>query len=75
MRSGFIYTVGSGIDPSQLLRRIESRSIHRVSAKISRGDVEFTCHSSAWSLSIDGLVDYKIPYGLQLTKWDAIALI
>ena len=60
----------SSIDTSQLLRRIES---HRMYTKISSGDLEFTSQSSAWSLSVDGLVDYEIPSGLHLTKLDAIA--
>ena len=63
----------SSIYASQLLRRTESQNNHRVYAKISSGDIEFTSQSSAWSLSIDGLVDCKIPSGLQLTKLDAIA--
>ena len=70
MKSGFVYKVKSSIDASQLLRRIES---HRVYTKISSGDREFTSQSSAWSFSVDGLVDYEIPSGLHLTKLDAIA--
>ena len=70
MKSDFVNKVESSIDASQLLRRIGS---HRVYTKISSGDLEFTSQSSAWSLSVDGLVDYEVPSGLHLTKLDAIA--
>ena len=69
----FVNKAGSSTYASQLFRRIESQSNQQVSAKISRGHLEFTSQSSAWSLSIDGLREYKIPSGLELIKWDVIA--
>ena len=70
MKSDIVNKVESSIDASQLFRQNES---HRVNTKIASGDLEFASQSSAWSLSVDGLVDYQIPSGLHLTKLNAFA--
>ena len=70
MKNDFIIKVESSIDASQLFCEIDSQ---RRYTKISSGDLEFTSQSSAWYLSVDGLIDYEIPSGLHVTKLDAIA--
>ena len=39
---------------------------------ISSFDTKFTKNSSAWSFNLDGLVEYKMPNALTLTKSDGI---
>ena len=44
------------------------RGQDRVYGSISSFDTKFTKNSSAWSFNLDGLVEYKVPNALTLTK-------
>ena len=76
MHAGFVENVSSVSTGLRLILNIRKfwklRGQDRVYGPISSFDTKFTKNSSAWSFNLDGLVEYKMPNALTLTKLDGI---
>ena len=76
MHAGFVENVSSVSTGLRLILNIlkfwKLRCQDRVYGPISSFDTKFNNNSSAWSFNLDGLVEYKMPNALKLTKLDGI---
>ena len=73
LHGGFVEKTAASKSAEELLQQIKQQGDHHVYKEITSMDQAFTSQSTAWSFSLDGLLKFKMPEGLQLTKLDAIA--
>ena len=76
MHAGFVEIASSVSTGLRLILNIRKfwklRGQDRVHGPTSSFDTTFIKNSPAWSFNLDGLVEYKMPNALTLTKLDGI---
>ena len=73
LHARFVEKIAASESAEELLQQVKRHGEHRVYKEITSMDQAFTIQSTAWYFSPDGLVKFKMPERLQLTKVDAIA--